>query len=173
MSPDIIHALEVVAIVIAGTMTGNEIAVAVVFHRISRLEDAVHVQAAQTLASVFGAIMPFWFALTFLLSLVVTFTAHVTGSTCWWLALGSSALWAIMIIYSLLLPVPINNQIARWNPDSLPANWRELRRRWDTLHAIRVCFLVFSSYFTGCLVSLRAAVGHRLNTDSLPADFPD
>ena len=141
MSPDIIHALEVAAIVIAGTMTGNEIGVGVVFHRISRLEDAVHVRAAQTLAGVFGAIMPFWFALTFLLSLVM-FAAHVTWSISWWLALCSTALWALMIVYSLLLPVPINKQIASWKPDSLPANWRELRRRWDTLHAVRVCFLV-------------------------------
>src|ERR1700739_3498191 len=110
MSPDIIHALEVAAIVIAGTMTGNEIAVGVFFHSISRLEEAVHARAAQTLASVLGAIMPFWFALTFLLSLVVMFAAHVTWSKSWWLALGSTALWAIMIIYSLLLDVPINNQ---------------------------------------------------------------
>jgi hypothetical protein len=37
MNPDTIHALEIVAIVVAGTMTGNEIAVAVFFHpRISR-----------------------------------------------------------------------------------------------------------------------------------------
>ena len=143
MSPDITLALEVAAIVIAGTMTGNEIAVAAFFHpRISRLEEAVHARAAQTLASVLGAAMPFWYGLTFLLSLMVTFTAHVTWSKSWWLALGSTALWAVMIIYSLLLPVPINNQIARWKPDSLPANWRELRRRWDTLHVVRVCFLV-------------------------------
>ena len=148
MSPDIIHSLEVAAIVVAGTMTGNEIAVAVFFHpRISRLEDIVHVQAAQTLASVLGAVMPFWYAATFLLSLAVTFIAHTTWSKSWWLALGSTALWAIMIIYSLLLPVPINNQIARWQPGSLPANWRELRRRWDTLHAIRVCFLIVALIF--------------------------
>ena len=70
MNPDIIHALEIAAIVVAGTMTGNEIAVAVFFHpRTSRLEDAVHVRAARTLASALGAVMPFWYALTFLLSL--------------------------------------------------------------------------------------------------------
>ena len=44
----------------------------------------------------------------------------------------------------VLLPVPINNQIARWQPDSVPANWRDLRRRWDLLHAIRVVFLVIA-----------------------------
>ena len=143
MNPDIIQALEIAAIVVAGTMTGNEIAVAVFFHpRISRLEDAVHVRAAQTLAKALGTVMPFWYALTFLLALAVTFMAHPAWSTPWWLALGSTVLFAIMIVYSVLLPVPINNQVARWQPDSLPTNWRELRRRWDTLHAIRVGFLI-------------------------------
>jgi hypothetical protein len=82
MNPDIIHALEVAAIVVAGTLTGSEITVAVFFHpRISRLEGAVHVQAVQALAKVFGTVMPFWYALTFLLALAVTFVAHTTRST--------------------------------------------------------------------------------------------
>jgi uncharacterized membrane protein len=143
MSPVIIKTLETMAIVVAGTMTGNELAVAIFFHpRISRLEDAVHVRAAQSLASALGTVMPFWYALTFLLSLATTFIAHPAWSTAWWLALCSTALFAGMIVYSVLLPVPINNQVARWQPDSLPGHWRELRRRWDILHAIRVVFLV-------------------------------
>jgi uncharacterized membrane protein len=143
MTPVTIKALEIVTIVVAGTMTGNEIAVAVFFHpRISRLEDAVHARAAQTLASALGAVMPFWYALTFLLTLLVTFIAHTAWSTPRWLALGSTFVFAAMIVYTVLLPVPINNQIARWQPDSLPSNWRELRRRWDLLHVIRVAFLV-------------------------------
>jgi hypothetical protein len=143
MNPDAVRILEIAAIVVAGTMTGNEIAVAVFFHpRISRLEDAMHVRAAQTLASALDAAMPFWYALTFLLSLAATFAAHTVWTVPWWLALAAAALYAMMIIYSVLLPVPINNQVARWQPDTLPANWREMRRRWDTLHAIRVGFLV-------------------------------
>jgi hypothetical protein len=142
MTATAIDALEIAALVVAGTMTGNEIAVAVFFHpRISRLDDAVHVRVAQTLASALGAAMPFWYALTFLLSLAATFFAHPTWSTARWLSFGATALFAAMIVYSVLLPVPINNQVARWQPDSLPSNWRELRRRWDTLHAIRVGFL--------------------------------
>ena len=145
MSPDIIHALETVAIVVAGTLTGSELAVAVFFHpRISRLEDVVHIRTAQTLAKVFGMVMPFWYALTFLLALALTFFAHATRSAPWWLALASTVLLALIGVYSVLLPVPINNQIARWQPDSVPANWRDLRRRWDLLHAIRVVFLVIA-----------------------------
>jgi uncharacterized membrane protein len=152
MHSTLIYILEVAAIVVAGTMTGNEIAVAVFFHpRISRLEDTVHAQAAQTLARALGAVMPFWYALTFLLSLAVTFLAHSAWSKSWSLALGATVLWAMVIVYTVLLLVPINNQIARWRPDSLPANWRALRRRWDMLHAIRVCFL------TAALILLTAS----------------
>jgi hypothetical protein len=126
-------------------LTGSELAVAVFFHpRISRLEDAVHIQAAQTLAKILGTVMSFWYSLTLLLALAVTFVAHTARSTRWWLALASTALLALISVYSLLLPVPINNQVARWQPNTVPANWRDLRRRWDFLHAIRVVFLVIA-----------------------------
>ena len=145
MNPGIIHALEVATVVVAGMLTGSEFAVAVFFHpRISRLEDAVHIQAAQTLAKVLGMVMSFWYPLTFLLALAVTFVAHAARGTPWWLALTSTVLLALISIYSLLLPVPINNQVARWQPDSVPPNWRDLRRRWDMLHAIRVAFLIIA-----------------------------
>src|SRR6266446_1725700 len=143
MNPDIIHALETAAIVVAGTLTGSELAVAMFFHpRISRLEDAVHIRAAQTLAKVLGTVRSFWYPFTFLLALAVTLVAHTAPSTQWWLALASTALFALISVYSLLLPVPINNQVASWKPASVPENWRDLRRRWDLLHAIRVAFLI-------------------------------
>ena len=67
---------ELAAIVVAGTMVGNELAVAVFFHpRISALDDATHVRAAQALAAALGRAMPFWYALTLLLSGVVAFFA--------------------------------------------------------------------------------------------------
>ena len=145
MNADIIHVLEIAAIVVAGTLTGSELAVAVFFHpRISRLEDGVHIQAAQTLAKVLGMVMSFWYPLTFLLALAVTFVVHATRGTPWRLALASTILFALISVYSLLLPVPINNQVARWQPDTVPTNWRDLRRRWDLLHAIRVAFLVIA-----------------------------
>ncbi len=145
MNPDITHALETTAIVVAGTMSGSELAVAVFFHpRISRLEDAAHLRAAKTLAKILGIVMPFWYALTFLLTLALTFVAHTRRSAPWWLAFASTVLLALISVYSVLLPVPINKQVARWQPDSVPADWRDLRRRWDLLHAIRVVFLVIA-----------------------------
>ena len=145
MNLDIIHALEIAAIVVTGTLTGSEFAVAVFFHPcISRLEDAVHIRAAQPLAKVLGTVMSFWYPFTFLLALAVTLVAHTAWTIPWWLALASTVLFALISVYSLLLPVPINNQVARWQPDTVPANWRDLRRRWDLLHAIRVVFLIIA-----------------------------
>ena len=145
MNLDIIHTLEIAAVVVTGTLTGSEFAVAVFFHPcISRLEDAVHIRTAQTLAKVLGTVMALWYPLTFLLALALTLVAHPARSTPWWLALASTVLLALISVYSVLLPVPINNQVARWQPDSVPANWRDLRRRWDLLHGIRVVFLVIA-----------------------------
>jgi len=94
MTPAAIHTLETIAIVVAGTMTGNELAVAAFVHpRLSRLDDAVHVRAVQALAIALGAAMPFWYALTFLLSLATTFLAQPTWDTPRWLALGATALF--------------------------------------------------------------------------------
>jgi len=145
MNSDIIHAFETATVVVAGTLTGCELAVAVFFHPcISRLEDAVHIQAAQALAKVLGLVMSIWYPVTCLLVLAVTFVGHPTGGTPWWLALAATLLYALISVYSLLLPVPINNQVARWRPATVPANWRDLRRRWDLLHAIRVVCLVIA-----------------------------
>jgi len=114
VNPDIIHALEIAAIVVAGTLTGSELAVAVFFHpRISRLEDAVHVQAAQTLAKALGMVMPVYDTPTILIELLVTLVAQTPRSTPCWQALASTALLALISVYSVLLTVPINNQVAR------------------------------------------------------------
>jgi hypothetical protein len=138
--------VEIVAIVVAVAMAGNEFAVAVFFHpRISRLEDAVHVRAAGTLARSLGAVMPFWYALSLLLSLAVAFLAQPTWDTPRWLALGSAALFAAVSVFSVVSLVPINNLVAHLDPDSLPPNWRELRHRWDRLHGIRVGILFIAA----------------------------
>ena len=148
--------LETVAIVVAGTMVGNELAVAVFVHpQLSRLDDATHVRAVQPLAAALGAAMPFWYALTLLATLAVAFVARPAGTHGHGMALTAAGLFAATIVYTVLLPVPINNQVARWRPEALPADWRELRWRWDRLHAFRVVVLAvaFVLLVAACLAS--------------------
>ena len=142
MISELIHFIEITTIVVTGTLTGCEFAVGVFFHPcISSLDDAVHIRSAQPLAKILGLVMSFWYPIASLLSLAVTLVLHMSQSGAWRLALASAALFALICVYSLLLPVPINNQVAQWQPDTVPPNWRDLRQRWDFLHAIRVVFL--------------------------------
>jgi len=137
------NVIEVAALVVAGTMVGNELAVALFVHpSISRLDDPAHSQAAKGLAHVLGAAMPFWYVLTLILNLLVVFVARVKWSTPWWLAVASAAIFAAIIIYTLIAPAPLNSRIAHWDLNALPSDWKQMRRRWDLMHAIRCVFLV-------------------------------
>jgi hypothetical protein len=39
-------------------------------------------------------------------------------------------------------PVPINNRIAEWTPQSLPIDWQSQERRWDLYHWFRTGGLI-------------------------------
>jgi hypothetical protein len=150
------HLIEVATIVVAGTLTGNELAVALFFHpRMSSLDDATHVRAVKALAVTLGRVMPFWYALTAILSIGMAFS-RPAGTLSSWLVFIAAGLFVAMIVYSVLLPVPINNQVARWQVESLPANWRDLRRRWDLLNTIRVIFLLLALTLLAASLALQS-----------------
>jgi anthrone oxygenase-like protein len=45
----------------------------------------------------------------------------------------------IMIVSTLTINAPVNSAIDAWNASAPPANWMELRDRWELGHAIRSC----------------------------------
>lgn len=47
---------------------------------------------------------------------------------------------------------PLNLQIATWTPQSLPANWHEIRDAWDRFHAASSAFAVLA--FIALLIAL-------------------
>ena len=133
---------EVATLVVAGLLVGNELAIAVFVHpTLSRLPDSVHLSAATALARILGRVMPFWYALTILLTAALALADwHRTGS---WpvLIVFSAGLWVLSIGYTIAALVPINNQIAAWTEETRPANWKSLRSKWDHLHRWRVLLL--------------------------------
>jgi len=68
--------------------------------------------------------------------------------------LGAALLVAALVI-TLSVNVPIDNQIRTWTVASLPANWTELRERWETFHATRtfVSIAAFVLRLAGNLMS--------------------
>ena len=85
--------------------------------------------------------MPFWYALTLLLTVVEgAIHWHTTGRLPIWIV-ASAVLWMLVIVCTITILVPINNRIASWEKSTPPADWKRSRSRWDLLHRWRVVVL--------------------------------
>jgi uncharacterized membrane protein len=47
-------------------------------------------------------------------------------------------LFLIALLVTVVVEVPIVQQIVTWTPSTLPANWQQLRDRWIRFHVLRV-----------------------------------
>jgi len=135
-------------LIVAGALLGNEIAVSAFAHpQISRLDDAAHAASAKALAAVLGRVMPFWYALTLLLSIATTYFLRSTNSAHACGAIVATTLYTLSIVCSIAFLVPINNRIAGLDLAHLPTSWKEDRKKWDRFHRIRVLVLLIALIF--------------------------
>jgi uncharacterized membrane protein len=150
----IMEILNVVAIMIAGLMVGCELAIAAFIHpTLDKLPDEAHQPAASALARVLGTVMPFWYNLTFLLTLAeVVIQWRQSGRLPIWVV-TSAALWILASAYSLIALVPVNNRIKSWEKSTPPADWKTYRRTWDMHHRWRVVLLTIA--FALLIVGIR------------------
>ena len=142
------EALNVFAILVAGLMVGCELAIAAFIHpTLDKLPDEAHLPAASAIARVLGTVMPFWYNLTFLLTLAeVVIRWHQAGRIPIWIA-TSAVLWMLASVYSLIALVPVNNRIKSWDKTAAPPDWKTYRRRWDMHHRWRVVLLTIAFAF--------------------------
>lgn len=130
---------------IAGTMVGNEIAVAAFFHpQIRKLGDNIHAQIATPLAGALGKAMPLWYALALVLILGAAFEHRPISSGPGLFILLAAVLWAVIIVFTITMLVPLNNRIAKMDPVQPYDCWLRDRCRWDKLHQVRVILLVMA-----------------------------
>jgi hypothetical protein len=68
--------------------------------------------------------------------------------------LGAALMMAALLI-TLSVNVPIDNQIKTWTATSLPANWADVRERWEAYHTARtfVSIGAFVLLLAGSLIS--------------------
>jgi len=52
-------------------------------------------------------------------------------------ALSALLLWVGVIVVTLVFNAPVNALAARWDPESPPQNWEELRAKWHRGQAVR------------------------------------
>ena len=143
-----LEVLNVVAMIVAGLMVGCELAIAAFIHpTLDKLPDEAHLPAASAIARVLGTVMPFWYNLTFLLTLAeVVIRWHQAGRIPIWIA-TSAVLWMLASVYSLIALVPVNNRIKSWEKSTPPPDWKTYRSTWDMHHRWRTALLTIAFTF--------------------------
>ena len=131
------------SIVILGLMCGSELSVAAFAHpALNRQPKVVHILMRSSLAALFGRIMPFWMVGSTLLNLLLLLPTVHLNERAWRLAAIAFAIQVCACVFSLIGPVPINNRIAKWSPETVPADWEQMEHRWDVYHWVRTAGLV-------------------------------
>src|SRR6188474_1247793 len=72
-----------------------------------------------------------------LLLLLTTISYYNTKTIGFYLSLGSLVLMVATLLITLIVLVPIDNQIKTWIADNPPVDWEFLRNRWQFYHATR------------------------------------
>ena len=131
------------SVLVLGLMCGSELNVAAFAHPTFQHQPGeVHMRMRSSFAALFGHVMPFWMTGSTLLNLLLLLPFEHLNQSTWRLAAIALAIQVSAVLFSLAGPVPINNRIIRWTPQSLPDDWTAQARRWDLYHWIRTCGLV-------------------------------
>lgn len=124
-------------------LTGNEFALAAFIHpSLSGDDHRLHLPAIQRFARLYGRVMPLWMGVTTVMHIFVCVIAWFYSQLAFpWLC-ATALIWIIVIQYSLLFPVPLNNQVKEWDINNLPSDWEKTRRKWDSYNWLRVVLLI-------------------------------
>jgi uncharacterized membrane protein len=147
--------LQLLAVVVLGLMCGSELNVAAFAHpMLNRQPLEVHVPMRASMAALFGRVMPFWMAGSTLLNLLLLLPFENLNESAWRFAAIAFTIQVFAVVISLVGPVPINNRIVKWTPQSLPEDWQAQEHRWDQYHWLRTCGLIVA--FAVLVLSVRA-----------------
>jgi len=82
-----------------------------------------------------------------LLLLLITISYYNTKTIGFYLSLGSLVLMVVTLLITLIVLVPIDNQIKTWIADNPPVDWESIRNRWQFYHAARTITSIASFGF--------------------------
>ncbi len=63
---------------------------------------------------------------------------------------ASLLLMIITLLITLLVEVPIDNDLKTWTASTIPGNWHEIREKWAYFHALRT-FTSLGAFVTFCI----------------------
>lgn len=132
--------LDIATTVCIGLLIGTEFAVAAFINPILRkLGAREQLGAISLFAAKLGAAMPFWYGVSLLLMIAEAIVRHKDNGSM--LLIAAIAIWAAVIVLTILFLVPINNRLAKVDPDGAVEPQLMEHGRWDAMHRWRVAAL--------------------------------
>jgi hypothetical protein len=135
------HALEIwqfISILLSALVTGVFWGTWLSLSRsIALLTPETFLTIGHTMIGYLGTVMAILMPAAILATLPVLFLLYRRRSRALYPTLVGFSFFAIALVVTLIVEVPIDNQIEAWTVASLPANWQQLRDRWELFHVIR------------------------------------
>ena len=135
------HALEIwqfISILLSALVTGVFWGTWLGLSRsIASLTPETFLTIGHTMISNLGTIMALLMPAAMLATLPVLWLLYRRRSKALYPTLAGLALFIVALLITLLVEVPIDYQINEWTVATLPANWEQLRDRWEFFHVIR------------------------------------
>lgn len=133
-------ALRTAVLVLAGWLAGAESASwALLQPVVARLEPTPQITMQQGMLRTFGRVMPILLPLTSVLIVITAVLAPHGAARLLWVVAAIAA--ALLIAFTLIVNVPINNRTLRWDPEQPPSDWQHERTRWHTYQGVRAALL--------------------------------
>ena len=129
-----------VNLLLAALLAGNEFGTWAAVHRsLWNISTPEHIRAEQALTRRFKSIMPFWMSSVVVSCLPVLALTRNRNPFAFRSTLVGMFCFVGMMISTLRGNMPINNRTLELPPEETqPEEWRQLRERWERLHALRV-----------------------------------
>jgi uncharacterized membrane protein len=142
---------------LTGLVAGILVSFWMVEHGLRELAGPVYTAVHQPVNRVFGPVMPPLMTLAIFSGLAVLALLARAYKT-WGFtltAIGTLCSFAVAMS-SLLVNVPINQEVLAWSPAALPDDWMQLRDRWWLWHNVRTILstLGFGSQILAALIQV-------------------
>jgi uncharacterized membrane protein len=112
------------------------------------LDGPTYARIQQTMIGTIDAGIPPVLILTAVAPLVALVALGVSGrvrTRVFAATLAAFLLWMIFVMaFTVILNVPINNDVLSWDPAAPPAHWAQARDEWDRLNNIRTPIAILS-----------------------------
>src|SRR5215510_8493502 len=101
------------------------------------LSTETFLEVAHTMIGNLGTIMAILMPAAILSTLPVLYMLYRRRPKAFYATLAGLSLFVIALLITLLIEVPLDLKFEQWTLETLPADWQQLRDRWEWWHVVR------------------------------------